>query len=102
MFTCRNFPYMNIPPEADAGGVDYLEEGVYLDAEKLGEFLMEVGKQLEDGDRLTLKGEGWEIPFEFSEPIELEIEFDGDENELEIELELTGEGEVRRKRLVDD
>ncbi|MXV64343.1 amphi-Trp domain-containing protein [Natronorubrum sp. JWXQ-INN-674] len=62
-----------------------------LDASDAGEFLIALGKQLRDGDELTISDDEWTLPFAFGEPIELEIDFDGvDEPELEIELELPG------------
>lgn len=78
-------------PETQTITDGYFEEELYIDAESAGAFLIELGHQLQAGDELTITGEGWEIPFRFSEPIELEIEFEGDgQPELEIELELDG------------
>jgi len=62
-----------------------------LDASEAGEFLIDLGEQLRDGDELTIVAEEWELPFAFGEPVELEIDFEGvGEPELEIELELPG------------
>jgi len=67
------------------------EESFRLDAAEAGEFLVDLGEQLQHGDELTLTTEEWELPFAFGEPVELEIDFDGmDDPELEIELELPG------------
>ncbi|MCU4743054.1 amphi-Trp domain-containing protein [Halobacteria archaeon AArc-m2/3/4] len=67
------------------------EQEYRLDASEAGEFLIQLGEQLRDGDELTITGEEWELPFAFGEPIELELDFDGvGEPELEIELELPG------------
>jgi len=70
----------------------YFEEEYYVSAEDAGEFLVELGEQLADGEEITLNGEGWELPFPFGEPVNLDIEFEGGgEPELEIEVELTGQ-----------
>jgi amphi-Trp domain-containing protein len=69
----------------------YFEEEYHIDAASAGEFLIDLGEQLREGDELTVTGDGWEIPFAFGEPVELEIEFQGhDDPELEIEIELAG------------
>ncbi|MFC7071716.1 amphi-Trp domain-containing protein [Halovenus rubra] len=74
-------------------GRDFNQE-YRLDAEATGEFLVELGEQLQSDDELTLTTDEWELPFEFGEPIELEIDYEGvDEPELEIELELPGHTE---------
>lgn len=62
-----------------------------LDASALGEFLVDLGEQLQSGDELTLVTDEWELPFASGEPVELEIDFEGvDDPELEIEVELPG------------
>jgi len=62
-----------------------------LDASEAGEFLIDLGEQLRDGDELTIVTDEWELPFAFGEPVELEIDFEGvGEPELEIELGLPG------------
>lgn len=67
------------------------EAAYRLDASDVGEFLVDLGTQLQDGDELTIVTDEWELPFAFGEPVELEIDFEGvDEPELEIELELPG------------
>jgi amphi-Trp domain-containing protein len=67
-----------------------------LDASEAGEFLVELGEQLRDGDELTIVTDEWELPFAFGEPVELEIDFDGvGDPELEIELELPGRTDER-------
>ncbi|VTT85126.1 hypothetical protein DM2_8 [Halorubrum sp. DM2] len=67
------------------------EEEYRLDASEAGEFLIALGEQLRDDDKLTIVGDEWELPFAFGEPVELEVEYEGvDEPELEIELELPG------------
>ena len=67
------------------------EEEYRLDASEAGEFLIDLGEQLRDGDELTIVADEWELPFAFGEPVELEIDYDGmGEPELEIELELPG------------
>ncbi len=68
------------------------EQQYRLDAAEAGEFLIDLGEQLRDGEELTLVDDEWELPFAFGEPVELEIDFDGvGEPELEIELELPGQ-----------
>ncbi|SDJ79340.1 amphi-Trp domain-containing protein [Halovenus aranensis] len=67
------------------------EQEYRLDAEAAGEFLVELGTQLQEDDELTMTTDEWELPFEFGEPATLEIDYEGvDEPELEIELELPG------------
>ena len=67
------------------------EQEYRLDASEAGEFLINLGEQLRDGDELTIVTDEWELPFAFGEPVELEIDFEGvGEPELEIELELPG------------
>lgn len=69
----------------------YFEEELYVDAKSLGAFLVELGEQLQQGEEITITGDGWEIPFTYAGPIELEIEFEGDgQPELEIEIEFDG------------
>ena len=70
------------------------EEEYRLEASEAGEFLIDLGEQLRDSDKLTLVGDEWELPFAFGQPIELEIEYEGvDDPELEIEIELPGRTE---------
>jgi amphi-Trp domain-containing protein len=67
------------------------EQEYRLDASEAGQFLIEVGEQLRDGDELRFVEDEWELPFAFGEPVELEIDFDGvGDPELEVELELPG------------
>lgn len=60
-------------------------------AEDAGEFPVESGEQLADGEEIALAGGTWELPFPFGEPVNLGVEFEGGEPELEIEVELTGQ-----------
>lgn len=79
----------------------YFEEEYYVSAENAGEFLIELGEQLRDGDEITISDDEWELPFAFGEPVELDIEFEGDgEPELEIEVELPGRIDDERPDLV--
>lgn len=72
------------------------EQEYRLDAAEAGQFLIDLGEQLRDGDELTITADEWELPFAFGEPVELEIEFEGvGEPELEIELELPGRTDER-------
>lgn len=67
------------------------EEEVHLDRTQAGEFLIQLGEQLQRETAITLTTDEWELSFEFREPVELEIEFvNYGDRELEIELELTG------------
>ena len=64
-----------------------------LSAADAGEFLVRLGEQLRDDETLTVadETEGWELPFDFGEPVGLEIDFEGTgEPELEIEVEMPG------------
>ncbi|MFC7139680.1 amphi-Trp domain-containing protein [Halosimplex aquaticum] len=76
------------------------EQEYRLDASEAGEFLIELGEQLRDGDELTITDDEWELPFAFGEPVELEVDFDGvGEPELEIELELPGRTDEKAPRI---
>lgn len=67
------------------------EQEYRLSATEAGEFLVELGTQLRDGDELTVEGDEWELPFAFGEPVTLELDFEGvDDPELEFEIELPG------------
>ena len=67
------------------------EQEYRLSSAEAGRFLVEVGKQLQEANELTITDQDWELPFSFGEPIELEVEFEGyDEQELEIEVEIPG------------
>ena len=69
----------------------YFEEEYHTDAADAGDFLLELGEQLRDGEEITITGDDWELPFAYGEPVKLDIEFEGDgEPELEIEVELSG------------
>jgi amphi-Trp domain-containing protein len=61
-----------------------------VSAEEAGEFLVGIGEQLRENDDLTLEGDGWEIPFEFGDEVEIELDYDGNVPELEIEVEMEG------------
>ena len=62
-----------------------------LDADEAGQFLIDLGEQLRDGDELTIVDDEWELPFSFGEPVGLELDYDGvGDPELEIEIELPG------------
>ncbi|GGO03294.1 MULTISPECIES: amphi-Trp domain-containing protein [Haloarcula] len=67
------------------------EEEYRLRAADAGEFLVDLGEQLQENDELTIEGDEWELPFAFGEPVTVEIDFEGvDDPELEIEIELPG------------
>ena len=67
------------------------EQEYRLDASEAGDFLVNLGEQLREGDELTIVDDEWELPFAFGEPVELEVDFDGvGEPELEIEVTLPG------------
>lgn len=87
--------------EEDTNGEDELrdltggmfEEEFTVSAEEAGEFLVGLGEQLRDGDELTVEGDGWKIPFEFGEGVEIEVDYDGNRPELELEVEMEGSRE---------
>jgi len=67
------------------------EQEYRISAAEAGEFLVDLGEQLQEDDELTITDEEWELLFAFGEPVELEVDFDGvGEPELEIELALPG------------
>jgi amphi-Trp domain-containing protein len=62
-----------------------------LSAAEAGEFLVDLGEQLQESDEVTVAGEEWELPFSFGEPVTVELDFEGvDDQELEVEVELPG------------
>ncbi len=68
----------------------FFEREIYLSSEETAGFLRELADQLEGGS-FTVSASEWEIPFDYSDPVEVEIEFSQQrERELEIELEFTG------------
>jgi amphi-Trp domain-containing protein len=82
-------------PEEQEESIDVIEEGYfeeefYVSSEDAGEFLVELGEQLREGNEVTVEGDGWKIPFAFGEPVEIEVQFQGDDPELEFEVELEG------------
>jgi len=61
-----------------------------ISSEETAAFLHDLADQLEDGPSFTISASEWEIPFDYSDPVEVEIEFSAQrERELEIELEFT-------------
>lgn len=67
---------------------EYFEREVYLSREQTAAFLRDLADSIEEDTTVTVSGDGWTIPFEYREPIEVEVEFTSRyEKELEIELE---------------
>ncbi|MFW5984005.1 MAG: amphi-Trp domain-containing protein [Halobacteria archaeon] len=66
------------------------EEEFTVSAEEAGDFLVGLGEELREGDEVTVEGDGWKIPFEFGDTVEIEVEYDGNDPELEFEVELEG------------
>lgn len=80
-------------------GRDY-EEEFRLDAAEAGNFLVELGTQLQEGDEVTITTDEWELPFAFGDPVELEVEYEGvGDPELEIELTLPGRTDEKAPRV---
>ena len=78
-------------PETTVVTSGYFEEEFHVDAASAGEFLVELGEQLQTEPEVTVSGDGWEIPFAFGDSVEIEVEFEGERDpELEFEIELTG------------
>lgn len=69
------------------------EEEFTVSAEEAGEFLIGLGEQLQEDEKVTVTGDGWKIPFEFGDTVEIEVEYDGNKPELEFEVELEGKME---------
>lgn len=68
----------------------FFEREVHLSRAETATFLRNLADQIQNERRLTISTSDWEIPFEFSEPIEVEVEFTGGrKDELEIEIEFT-------------
>jgi len=53
----------------------FFEQEVYLSSEETAAFLHDLADQLEDGPSFTISASEWEIPFDYSDPVEVEIEF---------------------------
>ena len=66
------------------------EEEFTVSAEEAGDFLVGLGEELREGDEVVVEGDGWKIPFEFGDTVEIEVEYDGNDPELEFEVELEG------------
>jgi|GEM_PF-516365 len=64
------------------------EAELALDRETTADFLRDMAHQIESGTSLTVGGDGWEIPFEYAEPIEVEVEHEGAEDDRELEIEI--------------
>ncbi|SIR72475.1 amphi-Trp domain-containing protein [Natronorubrum thiooxidans] len=68
----------------------FFEREVYLSRDETAAFLRDLADQIEAETTVTVAGSGWEIPFEYRDPIEVEIEFTKQrDRELEIELEFS-------------
>lgn len=68
----------------------FFEREVQLSSDQTATFLRDLADQIEQGSKLTISTTDWEVPFEFTEPIEVEVEFTGGrQDELEIEVEFT-------------
>ncbi|WP_299330637.1 amphi-Trp domain-containing protein [Haloplanus sp.] len=87
----------DVPTDDPTGTVtnDYFEQEYEVSAAEAGEFLAELGEQLQSGDGdVTVSGDDWDLPFTYREPVELEFEFTGGhDSELEIEVELSTAGD---------
>lgn len=73
----------------------YFEREVRLSRTETATFLRDLADQIENGTELTLSSDEWEIPFQFSDPINVEVEFIGErkrELEIEVEFEWVEEG----------
>lgn len=84
-------------PTNDEGGTapdDYFEEEYDVTPAEAGEFLADLGDQLQSGESVTLTGGDWELDFAYSDAVELEVEYAaGPDGELEIEVELSPAGD---------
>ncbi|MES3517970.1 MAG: amphi-Trp domain-containing protein [Natronomonas sp.] len=67
----------------------FFEREVRLSSDQTVEFLRTLADVIDDGDgELLVSGDDWEIPFEYTDPVEVEVEFSGGtDRELEIEFE---------------
>lgn len=92
-----NFPDAR-DPQSTTVTDGFFEREIYLSREATATFLRELAAGIEADTTVTIAGDEWEIPFEYSEPIEVEVEFTSRrERELEIEIEFTeprGGGEL--------
>lgn len=72
------------------------EETLRLDPAAAGEVLVDVGKQFQERNELTLTTDECALPFALGEPVELEVDFDGvDDPGLDLEIELPGRTDER-------
>ena len=69
------------------------EESFEVSPEEAGEFLVGLGEEMKDGEGVTVTGDGWKIPFEFGDTVEIEVDYDGNDPELEFEVEIQGKTE---------
>lgn len=53
--------------------IDFFEQKVSLPNEETATFLHELADQLEDGSSFTISAAKWEIPFDYSDSVEVEI-----------------------------
>ncbi|WP_338740329.1 amphi-Trp domain-containing protein [Haloplanus salilacus] len=89
----------NVPTEdttgTDPDPDDYFEEEYDVTAAEAGEFLVELGEQLQSGEGdLTITGGDWELDFAYGDAVELEVEYvSGPDGELEVEVELSAAGD---------
>ena len=82
-----DFP-SNQPDDTETITDGFFEREVYLSGGETASFLRTLADALEDDTEVTIRGDDWEIPFEYAEPIEVEVEFSNRSGrELEIELE---------------
>ena len=89
------FPSEN-PNEETVSRGESFEAQVSVGREVTAKYLHDLADQIEEGTDLTMAGDGWEIPFVYTEPIEIEYEVEpadeGADQPLEVELEIEFKG----------
>ena len=93
MSVMANVPTDDATDSTELG--DYFEEEYDVTAAVAGEFLVDLGEQLQSGEgSVTLSGGRWDLDFAYGDAVELEVEYvDGPDGELEIEVELSPAGD---------
>lgn len=72
------------------------EAEVSVGREAAAAYLHDLADQIEEGSDLSMAGDDWEIPFTYTEPVEIEYEVEpadeGADEPLEVELEIEFKG----------
>ncbi|MFB6088838.1 MAG: amphi-Trp domain-containing protein [Candidatus Aenigmatarchaeota archaeon] len=59
----------------------------YMERKEVSDLLRNLANEIEEGNKLKISTEEWELPFKFRDQIEVEIDVDHDELEIELEFD---------------